>query len=88
MITTLFEKTGKRLSESSIKRFLKKAGLKWKRIRKTTKKSPNPDEFENAKQEIEELSTQHNNGEIDLWFFDETGIWNPVSLMPGNQLRQ
>jgi len=30
MMTALFEKTGKRLSDSSIKRFLKKVGLKWK----------------------------------------------------------
>ena len=52
MITALFEQTGKRLNESSIKRLLKNAGLKWKRIRKTTNKLPNPEEFEAAKQEI------------------------------------
>ncbi len=87
MITALFEKTGKRLSESSIKRLLKKAGLKWKRIRKTTKKLPNSDEVEIAKQEIEELKKPHNNGELELWFFDETGFdlepsvpyaWQPI----------
>jgi transposase len=45
MITALFEKTGKRLSESSIKRLLKKAGLPLQRIRKKTKKPPNTEEF-------------------------------------------
>jgi transposase len=68
MITALFEQTGKRLNESSIKRFLKNAGLKWKRIRKTTNKLPNPEEFEAAKQELYELKKQHNNEELELWF--------------------
>jgi transposase len=87
MITALFEETGKLLSESTIKRLLTAAGLKWKRIRKTTKKKPNPDEFEAARNEIDELKEQHENGELELWFFDETGFdlepkvpyaWQPI----------
>ncbi len=90
MITALFEKTGKQLSESSIKRLLKNAGLKWKRIRKITQKQPNPEKFETARQEIDELKKQHNNGDIELWFFDETGFdleptvpyaWQPLEII-------
>ncbi len=74
MMAVLFEKTGKWLSESSIKRLLKSAGLKWKRIQKTTKKKPNPNEFETASTEIADLKKQHQNGDIELWYFDETGF--------------
>ncbi len=90
MITALFEKTEKLLSESSVKRLLKNAGLKWKIIRKSTHKQPNPDEFETARQEIEELKKQHNNSDIELWFFDETGFdlepsvpyaWQPIETI-------
>ncbi len=35
MIAQLFEQTGKLISESTIKRLLKRAGLKWKRIKKS-----------------------------------------------------
>jgi len=87
MITELFEKTGKLISDSTVKRLLKKAGLKWKRIRKTTKKKPDADEFETARNEIDELKEQHKNGELELWFFDEVGFdlepkvpyaWQPI----------
>jgi transposase len=44
MITELFEKTGKLINYSTVKRLLKNTGLKWKRIRKTTKNKPNADE--------------------------------------------
>jgi len=74
MMNTLFEQTGKRFSESSIKRLLKSVGLRWKRIRKTTKKKPNADEFKKAKDEIDELKKQHKNKELELWFFDEVGF--------------
>jgi len=87
MMNTLFKKTGKRLSESSIKRLLKNAGLKWKRIRKITKKKPDEEELKKAHLEINELKQQHKNGELELWFFDETGFdleptvpyaWQPI----------
>lgn len=68
-MAALFEQTLKLLSESSIKRLLKSAGLKWKRILKTTKKKPNPDEFETASTEIDDLKEQHQNGDLELWFF-------------------
>ena len=35
------------------------------------KKKQNADEFETARNEIDELKQKHNNGELELWFFDE-----------------
>ncbi len=74
IIAWVFENTGKRVSNSTIKRIFKAAGLCWKRIKKVVKDKRNKEEFYTASLEIEELSTQHKNGEIELWFFDETSL--------------
>ena len=87
LIAKLIEKTGKRVSETTIKRILKAAKLTWKRVRKTMKNKRDNDEFEAAKLEIQELTEQHKNGDIELWSFDEAGFdlqpsvpyaWQPV----------
>lgn len=87
IIAWVFEKTGKRISNSTIKRIFKAAGLCWKRIKKIVKDKRNRLEFDTASLEIDELSTQHKNGEIELWFFDESGFsgqssvpyaWQPI----------
>ncbi len=83
----LFEQTGKRASDSTIKRVLRSAKRTWKRVRKSLKSKQNQEEFEAAQQEIEELTKQHRNGEIEVWFFDEAGFdqqpsvpyaWQPI----------
>ncbi|OAD22785.1 transposase [Candidatus Thiomargarita nelsonii] len=83
----LIEKTGKRISDSTLKRILKAAGQCWKRIRKSVKGKRNQEDFEAASLEIEELKKQHRNEEIELWFFDESGFdlqptvpyaWQPI----------
>jgi transposase len=81
------DQTGKRVSESTLKRVLKAAGLTWKRIRKTLRDRRDEDEFKAAQESILEYRTQHEEGQIELWFFDETGFdlqprvpyaWQPV----------
>lgn len=74
IIAHVFEKTGKRISNSTIKRIFKAAGLCWKRIKKVVKDKRNRLEFDTASLSLSELSTQHQNGEIELWFFDETSL--------------
>ncbi len=74
IIAALFEQTGKRVSNSTIKRILKAAKLTWKRVRKSRKSKPDEGEFNAAQLEIQELTQQHKNGEIELWFFDESGF--------------
>jgi len=87
IIAALFEKTGKHVSDSTIKRILKSAKLTWKRVRKSLKSKQNKEEFEAAQLELKQLTEQHKNGEIELWFFDESGFdqqpsvpyaWQPI----------
>jgi transposase len=87
IIATLFDKTGKRVSDSTIKRILKSAKLTWKRVRKSLKSKLHSEEFEAAQLELKELTKQHEDGEIELWFFDESGFdlkpsvpyaWQPI----------
>ena len=87
IIAKLVEKTGKHVSESTIKRILKSAKLTWKRVRKSIKSKRNDEEFKAAQLEIKKLTEQHQNGEIELWSFDESGFdlqpsvpyaWQPI----------
>ncbi len=70
----LAAKTAKRLSMSSLKRLAKKAGLRWKRVRKSRKSLRDPDDFAKAKRELEALQKQEDHGKIALYYFDESGF--------------
>lgn len=83
----LAQKTGKIVSDWTLKRLAKAFKLKWKRIRKSLKSKRDKKEFEQAKKEIQELKGQEQSGEIDLYYFDETGFdltptvpyaWQPI----------
>ena len=74
IIALLQEQTGKRVSETTIKRILKAAQLIWKRIKKAPAKKRDEKEFEAASDFINELRQQHERGEIELWYFDESGF--------------
>ncbi|OAD22450.1 transposase, partial [Candidatus Thiomargarita nelsonii] len=82
----LLEKTGKRVSDSTLKRILKAAGQRWKRIRKSVKGKRNPEEFETASKEIEKLKEQHRNEELELWvgilLTNLVSTYNQAFLMP------
>ena len=62
------------LSLSTLKRACKRAGLSWKRIRKSLKSKRNPDLFEQSQQQLISLTEQSKRGEIDLFYFDESGF--------------
>jgi len=68
------DKTNKHLSLSSLKRLAKKARLRWKRVRKSLKSLRDPDAFAKAKRELEALQTQEDQGQIALYYFDESGF--------------
>ncbi|EDN66470.1 Transposase, IS630 [Beggiatoa sp. PS] len=90
IIAALFEKTGKRVSNSTIKRILKSAKLTWKRVRKSLKSKRDDEEFEAAQEELKELTKQHKDGDIELWvgilLMNPVLINNQMFLMPGNLL--
>ena len=66
--------TDKRLSLSSLKRLAKKARLRWKRVRKSLKSLRDPDAFAKATRELEALQHQEDQGQIALYYFDESGF--------------
>lgn len=78
----------KNISISTVKRICKRAGLTWKRIRKSLKNKRNKDEFEKTVKMLEELIEKELKGDIDLYYFDESGFnlepyvpyaWQPVN---------
>ena len=74
VVERLADKTDKRLSMSSLKRLAKKARLRWKRVRKSLKSLRDPKAFAKAKRELEALQKQEDHGQIDLYYFDESGF--------------
>jgi len=49
-------------------------GMSWKRIRKSLKNKRNQDLFKKAQEEIKQLLKQHENRELKLFYFDESGF--------------
>ena len=74
MVDRVEKKTQKRISISALKRLAKKAGLRWKRVRKSLKLFREPAAFERCKRELEALQKQEDQGKIDLYYFDEAGF--------------
>ena len=63
-----------KLSKSTLKRLCKKARLSWKRVRKSLRGKRNDEKFEEALETINNLMAQADSGEIDFYFFDESGF--------------
>jgi len=68
------EKTGKEISAWTLKRIAKSAELRWKRMRKSVKGKRNQAEFERVKAEIATLHEEEAAGELDVYYFDESGF--------------
>ncbi len=66
--------TGKIISEDTLKRLAKSAGMVWKRIKKTVKPKRDEEEFAKAKKEIGALKDRQEKGAVDIFYFDETGF--------------
>lgn len=68
-----------RISHWTLKRILKQAGFRWKRVRKSLKDQQDGLMMAFFKEELAALQQAHQLGEIRLWFYDETGL----GLNPG-----
>jgi hypothetical protein len=68
------DKTDKRLSLSSLKHLTKKGRLRWQWVRKSLKSLPDPDAFAKAKRELVALQKQEDQGQIALYYFDESSF--------------
>ena len=73
-LATTNEKTGKQISEWTLKRIAKRAELRWKRMRKSVKGKRNQAEFERVQSEITILHEQEAAGELAIYYFDESGF--------------
>lgn len=62
------------VSLDTIKRFLRRRGWRWRRVRKTLKSKRNETAFREAKAELEQLKAQEDAGLIDLVYFDEASF--------------
>jgi transposase len=68
------EKKNKKISQSTIRRFLKNGKFRWKRIRKPLKSKRNEEKFRKAQEKIQNLEKRRQKGEIDVCYFDEAGF--------------
>ena len=69
---------GKRISGKTLSRMARKAKRRWKRMRRSLKSKQDPELFRQAQSELEDIKQWHDDGDIDLYFGDESGF----SLIP------
>lgn len=74
IIANILIRLGKEISQSTLKRIVKKANKRWKRMRKSLKNKRNQKAFEKAENEINVLKEEEKAGNIDIVYFDESGF--------------
>jgi transposase len=74
VIHHLAEQSGKTVSPSTIKRFVKAVKGKWKRVRRSLRSKRDSQQFTEAKAELEQLRRRQQQGAIGLFYFDECGF--------------
>ena len=74
VLAEIQKRWGIKLSKSTLKRLSKKARLSWKRVRKSLRGKRNDEKFEEALEEIHGLMAQADRGDIDFYYFDESGF--------------
>lgn len=76
------------VSKDTLKRFCRKSGLVWKRVRKSLCGKRDDKQFYAKREEIGKLLERVNKGELNLCYFDESGFtlepcvpyaWQPIS---------
>lgn len=72
------EEWGIKISTRTIKRILTIFYMSWHRMRRGVGGKPNPEEYKRKKAELEELKRKDSEGEINLYYLDESGF----SLIP------
>lgn len=72
------EEWGIEISTRTIKRILKMFYMSWQRMRRSVGGEPFPEEYKRKTEELSELKRQDSEGEINLYYLDESGF----SLIP------
>jgi transposase len=65
---------GKTVSKKTLSRVLHALKMSWRRVRRRVKGSPDAHEYAEKKAALEQLRQQHNAGEIDLRYVDQSGF--------------
>lgn len=68
------EEWGITVSTETIKRILKRFSLSWHRMRRDVGGKPDPADYQEKQAQLEELKQLDEQGEIDLYYLDETGF--------------
>ena len=74
VLALINEHFGVTVSKSTIKRLIKALRMSWRRIRRRPKKSPAPEDYQKKKEALDTFKTQEDEGDIDLFYFDEAGF--------------
>lgn len=74
VLSAIEKKFDLKICISTLKKICKKAKISWKRVRRSLKGKRDPEKFEQSVKMIENLVEQEVNGDIDLYFFDESGF--------------
>jgi transposase len=65
---------GKKVSKKTLSRVLHALEMSWRRVRRRVKGEPVPHEYERKTEELSQLRQQHEQGEIDLRYVDQSGF--------------
>ena len=74
LVTYVSDTFNKQISCSTLKRLLREADYIWKRMKHSLKDTRNELDFRYFQEELQRLRALELQGEIDLFYFDETGI--------------
>jgi transposase len=73
-LTAIEQQTGKVISRATLKRLLKRTGLRWKRMRRSLRSRRDEAAFRAAQAELKALQAAAEWGACDLYYYDEAGF--------------
>lgn len=89
ILAGLSESLGKQVSKEMLKKFLKKLGYSYRRVRKRLKKSADPVEYAQKVKELKTLIELEQNGFLTIYYADEAGFSEtpcvPYGWQPKNE---
>jgi transposase len=74
VLAEITKKTGITICRETLRRICKRAGLNWKRVRKSLKSKRNAQAYEESFNMIVELLEQEQRGQVDVFFYDESSF--------------
>jgi transposase len=74
VLALIQERVGISVGKRTIQRIVHAFAFPWRRVRRTPKGHPDPESYTQKKQELEALKAQAAQGELDLYFGDESGF--------------